>query len=154
MLVLCCFSWPNATALNYLYQQACILMHTVLGVRWVMQLIFVIGLCIPPGVGFMLGLYNKYKPNVHNSCFSNIFPLSACEKLITFRRPTMEKYRKSITYQGPKLWNNLPAQVQKLDTYHEFKSNVKKMFQPSKKPNPPKAILQSAKNKNGTQKIP
>ena len=78
---------------------------------------------------------------------------SSKRKLITFRRPTMEKYRKSITYQGPKLWNNLPAEVQKLDTYPEkFKSNIKKIFQPKKKPNLPKATLQSAKNKNGTQK--
>ena len=90
-------------------------------------------------------LWKTHQPN-------GVRTRSSKKKLITFRRPTMEKYRKSITYQGPKLWNNLPAQVQKLDTYHEFKSNVKKMFQPSKKPNLPKATLQSAKNKNGTQK--
>ena len=70
---------------------------------------------------------------------------SSKKKLITFRRPTNEKYRKSITYQGPKLWNNLPAGVQKIDSYHEFKSQVTKLFKgtsglssskPKTKPNP------------------
>ena len=54
---------------------------------------------------------------------------SSKKKLFTFRRPTNEKYKKSITYQGPKLWNNLSGYVQKLDVFHEFKREVKKIFQ-------------------------
>ena len=30
---------------------------------------------------------------------------SSKKKLITLRKPTNEKYKKSITYQGPKLWS-------------------------------------------------
>ena len=90
-------------------------------------------------------LWKTHQPN-------GVRTRSSKRKLITFRRLTMEKYRKSITYKGPKLWNNLPVEVQKLDTYPEFKSNIKKIFQPSKMPNLPKATLQSAENKNGTKK--
>ena len=57
---------------------------------------------------------------------------SSKKKLFTSRRPTNEKYKKSITYQGPKLWNYLPGHIQKLDTYHEFKKEVKQIFQLSK----------------------
>ena len=34
---------------------------------------------------------------------------SSKKKLIATRRPTNERYRKCITYQGPKLWNSLPT---------------------------------------------
>ena len=51
---------------------------------------------------------------------------SSKKKLITTRRPKTEKFKRSITYQGPKLWNSLPANFQKADSYHEFKSQVKK----------------------------
>ena len=54
---------------------------------------------------------------------------SSKKKLLTSRRPTNEKYKKSITYQGPKLWNSLPANLQKLDSYHEFKKQITKRFQ-------------------------
>ena len=37
-------------------------------------------------------------------------------------------YKKSITYQGPKLWNSLPGDIQKMDSYHEFKTQVSKLF--------------------------
>ena len=53
---------------------------------------------------------------------------SSKKKLISFRPPTNEKFKKSITYQGPKLWNNLPGHLQKLDSYHEFKAQVTKLF--------------------------
>ena len=55
---------------------------------------------------------------------------SSKKKLITSRRPSNEKYKRSITYQGPKLWNSLPSQVQKLDSYYEFKGSIRKLFQP------------------------
>ena len=56
---------------------------------------------------------------------------SSKKKLITCRRPTNEKFKKGITYQGPKLWNSLPGHVQKLDSYHEFKQQIRKIFQTS-----------------------
>ena len=60
---------------------------------------------------------------------SGVRTRSSKKKLLTSRRPTNEKYRKSITYQGPKLWNSLPGETQKLGTYHEFKKIVTSMFQ-------------------------
>ena len=55
---------------------------------------------------------------------------SSKKKLISSKKPNNEKFRKSITYQGPKLWNNLPAHIQKIDSYHEFKCQIKKIFKP------------------------
>ena len=54
---------------------------------------------------------------------------SSKKKLISCRKPNNEKYRKSITYQGPKLWNSLPTHIQKAESYQEFKIGVKKWFQ-------------------------
>ena len=54
---------------------------------------------------------------------------SSKKKIITTRRPKTEKFKRSITNQGPKLWNSLPANLQKADSYHEFKSQVKKEFE-------------------------
>ena len=53
----------------------------------------------------------------------------------TFRRPTNDKYKKSITYQGPKLWNSLPGNLKKIDSYHEFKSQVNRFFKNISNPN-------------------
>ena len=68
---------------------------------------------------------------------------SSKKKLISFKRPNNEKYKRSITYQGPKLWNLLPGYLQKIDSYYDFKTQVKKLFQfpksrlkPKPKPKP------------------
>ena len=38
-----------------------------------------------------------------------------------------KNHRKSITYQGPNLWNSLPCHIQKLDTAHSgYKGHVYK----------------------------
>ena len=61
---------------------------------------------------------------------------SSKKKLITVRRPKNEKFKRSITYQGPKLWNSLPDYLQKADTYHNFKVQLKKDYdklRPTKK---------------------
>ena len=55
---------------------------------------------------------------------------SSKKRLLTSRKPTNEKFRRSITYQGPKLWNSLPANIQKLGSYCEFKKEVMRLFQP------------------------
>ena len=54
---------------------------------------------------------------------------SSKKKLITLRRPSNEKYRKSLIYQGPKLWNSLPAHLQELESFYEFKAKVSKFYQ-------------------------
>ena len=54
---------------------------------------------------------------------------SSKKKLITICKPNNEKYKKSITYQGPKLWNSLPGHLQKLDSYRDFKIQVNKLFE-------------------------
>ena len=58
---------------------------------------------------------------------------SSKKKLFSLRRPANEKYKRSITYQGPKLWNALPGHVQKAQSYFDFKSQVKTIFQLPKK---------------------
>ena len=45
---------------------------------------------------------------------------SSKKKLLTSRRPTHEKYKRSITYQGPKLWNSLPGNLQKIHIVNKF----------------------------------
>ena len=71
---------------------------------------------------------------------------SSKKKLLTLRKPTNEKYKKSITYQGPKLWNNLPGYMQKIQSYHDFKLQVKKLFGPK-----PKTQLNSIKSRLAKQ---
>ena len=58
---------------------------------------------------------------------------SSKKKLISLRKPKNEKYKKSIAYQGPKLWNSLPAHLQKMDSYYEFKAQIKKLFDSNNK---------------------
>ena len=55
---------------------------------------------------------------------------SSKKKLISSRKPNNEKFKKSITYQGPKLWNSLPAHLQKMESYQEFKKEIHKLSQP------------------------
>ena len=49
---------------------------------------------------------------------------SSKKKMITLKKPNNEKYKKSISYQGPKQWNKLPTHLQKLDNYYDFKSQL------------------------------
>ena len=73
---------------------------------------------------------------------------SSKKKLIGLRKPNNEKYKKSITYQGPKLWNSLPGSMQKIDSYHEFKTQVNKMFPLSKYKTKGKSKVKSQKSKS------
>ena len=50
---------------------------------------------------------------------------SSKKKLITSRKPNNEKLKKSITYFGKKLWNSLPAELQKESEYPIFKHKLK-----------------------------
>ena len=59
---------------------------------------------------------------------------SSKKKLMTTIKPNNEKYKKSISYRGPKLWNSLPAELQKLDSYYEFKASLLKLLSPTPAP--------------------
>ena len=75
---------------------------------------------------------------------------SSKKKLLSLRKPTNEKYKRSITYQGPKLWNALPGSVQKVQSYYDFKSKIKSLFQTQTKDqhkNPKHNIRQKAAKK-------
>lgn len=45
----------------------------------------------------------------------------------TFTRPNCVKFLNSVTYQGPKLWANLPAQMKNLNDMSKFSSEVKNL---------------------------
>ena len=53
---------------------------------------------------------------------------SSKKKLITVRSPQNEKYKRSITYHGPRLWNSLPSKLQKIDSFENFKIQIKMEF--------------------------
>ena len=72
---------------------------------------------------------------------------SSKKKLITIRRPKNEKFKKSITYQGPKLWNSLPGKLQKIESYQEFKNHIKKEFE-GVKPERNKKVSKSKSKSN------
>ena len=73
---------------------------------------------------------------------------SSKKKLISTRRPNNEKYKKSITYQCPKLWSSLPAQLQKMESYREFKKEVKRLFQTQISKDPPSQPLGGNRTQN------
>lgn len=44
-------------------------------------------------------------------------------------RPNSEKLLRSVTYQGPKLWNELPPGVRDLNDTSKFDSEIMKLVQ-------------------------
>ena len=44
------------------------------------------------------------------------------KKLMTLKKTNTKKFQRSITYRGPKLWNNLPLEIQKADSSTQFKT--------------------------------
>ena len=78
---------------------------------------------------------------------------SSKKKLISLRQPKNERYKKSITYQGPKLWNSLPAHLQKMDSYYDFKKELKKRYQAGSSSNKITAGKRKAKRKIGKGKL-
>ena len=43
-------------------------------------------------------------------------------------KPSTEKYKRSISYKGPKIWNTLPGTIQKANSGFEFKNKVCKFM--------------------------
>ena len=49
----------------------------------------------------------------------------SCAKMqLKIARPRTEKFKKSLSYKGPKKWNNLPAETQTLISKNEFKAKI------------------------------
>ena len=64
--------------------------------------------------------FKNWKPKL-----CNMTTRSSKKKLITSRKANNEKFKKSITYFGTKLWNSLPAELQKESEYPIFKHKLK-----------------------------
>ena len=46
------------------------------------------------------------------------------KKLMIVKKPNSTKYQKSITYLGPKTWNNMPKSLHEVENYATFKSKL------------------------------
>ena len=55
-----------------------------------------------------------------------IFTRSSLKKIMSNKRPNTEKYRKSVTYRGKQLWNNLPTRLHDISTLQFFKLELHK----------------------------
>ena len=53
---------------------------------------------------------------------ASIATRSSKKKLMILKKPRTDKFQRSITYRGPKLWNQLPLKIQNADTSTQFKS--------------------------------
>ena len=49
---------------------------------------------------------------------------SDSKKLLRVKRPRTEKYKKSLTYNGPKKWNALSEEIQKASTKELFRNQI------------------------------
>ena len=49
---------------------------------------------------------------------------SSKKRLIKTKKTNNEKFKRSVTYLGAKLWNSLPPDTQKMDHYQIFKSSL------------------------------
>ena len=47
------------------------------------------------------------------------------KKLLKIRKPTTEKFKKSVAYRGPKKWNALPKELHFVDTRCQFTQRIK-----------------------------
>ena len=50
-----------------------------------------------------------------------IITRSSKKKLMTTRKPNTTRFQESITCKGPNMWNALPADLQKIESYRQFK---------------------------------
>ena len=60
---------------------------------------------------------NMLKKRDHN----RVSTRSSLKKIMTVKRPNTEKFRKSVTYKGKQLWNNLPERLHNISTVQLFK---------------------------------
>ena len=59
---------------------------------------------------------------------SNVRTRSHKKKNLKIKKPNTERFRRSIAYRGPKLWNLLSQEVQCCDNYLEFKNKIDKIY--------------------------
>ena len=50
---------------------------------------------------------------------------SQSKVLFKVKKPNTEKYKASLSYRGPKKWNNLPESIQKSENKYVFKTKLK-----------------------------
>ena len=76
----------------------------------------------------MLSLMFDYAASVNNRKVPNtegVQTRSHKKKLLKLKKPRTEKYKKSLSYQGPRKWNMLPEDIQLCASKVEFKKLVK-----------------------------
>ena len=76
----------------------------------------------------MLSLMFDYAASVNNLKVPNtegVQTRSHKKKLLKLKKPRTEKYKKSLSYQGPRKWNMLPEDIQLCASKVEFKKLVK-----------------------------
>ena len=51
---------------------------------------------------------------------------SSKRKVMTLKKPNTDRYKKSITYKGPRMWNALPNEAQTATSLWQFKSFIRR----------------------------
>ena len=54
---------------------------------------------------------------------------SSQKKSMKVKKPNTERFKRSVVYRGPKMWNVLSKDTQFCDSYHQFKSKLDKYYQ-------------------------
>ena len=63
----------------------------------------------------------KQKVNVHKLDLKRIFTRRRDAPVFHIKHPFCEKYKKNVFYYGANLWNELPVETRKIETYNKFK---------------------------------
>ena len=74
---------------------------------------------------FLFPLVKKAQLKVKRS---SIRTRSSWKKNLRTKKKNTERFRKSIAYRGPKLWNSLDRETQCCENYHEFKTKVDSLY--------------------------
>ena len=56
---------------------------------------------------------------------SGMLTRSSSRKILMVEKPNSTRYQKSVSDLGPKLWNSMPKELQKLDDYSIFEFPLK-----------------------------
>ena len=71
---------------------------------------------------------SKVESNLRNVRREGAVTRASTKKLLKIARPRTEKFKKSLSYRGPKKWNNLPVKVQTLISKKEFKTRIRALI--------------------------
>ena len=72
-------------------------------------------------LNFMYDMSEK-ESNIKKKCLEGVATRSSSKKLLKTKRPRTEKFKRSLSYYGPKKWNALPNDIQLAATRSEFKN--------------------------------